>query len=88
MINIIIYQIDGNKSKSNLSTHLQAYVFESFLSKQPYHALWNHQLFLHDVMGMYITSWRSWRIPPRTSTSLIFLVPHKCHALRTCQQQK
>jgi hypothetical protein len=32
MINIITYQIDGNKSESNLSTHHQAYVYEGFLS--------------------------------------------------------
>jgi hypothetical protein len=38
MTNIITYQIDGNKFKSNLSTHHQAYVYESFLSQQPSHA--------------------------------------------------
>jgi hypothetical protein len=32
MINIITYQIDGNKSKNSLSTHHQAYVYEGFLS--------------------------------------------------------
>ncbi len=40
------------------------------------------------LMDMYITSWRSWRIPPHTSTSLIFSVPHKRHALKICQQQR
>ncbi len=48
MINIITYQIDGNKSKSNLSTHHQAYVCEGFLSEQPSHVFWSHQLFIHD----------------------------------------
>jgi hypothetical protein len=32
MKNIITYQIDGNKSKSNLSMHRQAYVYKGFLS--------------------------------------------------------
>jgi hypothetical protein len=32
MINIITYQTDGNKSKNNLSTHHQTYVYEGFLS--------------------------------------------------------
>ncbi len=39
MINIITYQIDGNKSRNNLSTHHQAYVYEGFFSQQPSHAL-------------------------------------------------
>jgi hypothetical protein len=42
MINIITYQIDDNKSKSNLSMHHQAYVYEGLFSHQPSHALWNH----------------------------------------------
>jgi hypothetical protein len=42
MINIIIFQIDGNKSRNNLSTHHQAYVCEGFLSQQPSHTLWSH----------------------------------------------
>jgi hypothetical protein len=45
MISIITYQIDGNKSRNNLSTHHQAYVYESFHSQQPSHALWSHQFF-------------------------------------------
>jgi hypothetical protein len=35
MINIITHQIDGNKSKSNLSTHHQAYVCEGFSHNNP-----------------------------------------------------
>jgi hypothetical protein len=42
MINIITYQIDGDKFKNNLSTHHHAYVYEGFLSYQPSHALWSH----------------------------------------------
>jgi hypothetical protein len=39
MINIITYQIDGNKSRNNLSMHDEAYVYEGFPSHQPSHAL-------------------------------------------------
>ncbi len=35
MINIITHQIDGNKSRSNLSTHHQAYVCEAFSHNNP-----------------------------------------------------